>query len=195
MLKLFQVFFYTGVFYTVISFLLGYLMDFAGIGGDADVDVDVDVDADVDLDVNGDISGAAVSPLKPIIIAAFATVFGGTGMIFAKKGYSAPASVAAALALGLGTAFLLYRFIIVPLHRAQNTSAVSQTVLVGSLARAALHMEGESFGKINYTVEGNTYSAPAKSIDGKAIAKGAPVVIIDIKKNVFYVKEVKGGSV
>lgn len=191
MLKLFQVCFYTGTAYTVIGFLLGHLLDFSGFDGD----VDIDMDMDLDLDAAGDVSGASVSPIKPIIIAAFATVFGGAGMIFLRNGYSKPISAAAASALGLAVAFMLYRLIIVPLHRIQNTSAVSQAALVGNLARAALPMEEKSFGKINYTIEGNIYSAPAKSIDGKAISKGAPVVIIDIKKNVFYVKEVKGGSV
>jgi membrane protein implicated in regulation of membrane protease activity len=196
MLKLFQVCFYTGVLYTVISFLLGHLLDFAGAGIDVDVDVDVDISIDTDtgIDLDGDIPGVAVSPLKPVTIAAFITVFGGTGMILLKNNYSALVALAAAAALGLSVSYMLYRFLIVPLSRAQNTSAVSQAELVGGLAYTSLAMKDKEYGKIKYTVEGNTYSAPAKSIDGRAIAKGVPVVIIDIKKNTFYVKEVKGGS-
>ncbi|MDF2519994.1 MAG: hypothetical protein K0R84_622 [Clostridia bacterium] len=196
MLLLFQVCFYTGVFYTVISFILGHLLDFAGVDGDVDVDVDVDMDIDIDgdIDVDGDLSGATVSPLKPITIAAFVTVFGGTGMILLKNGYSALISLVLSAAIGFMISYLLYRFIVVPLYRAQNTSAVSQAELIGGLAYAALPMKGGSFGKIHYSVGGNTYSAPAKSIDGAEVSKGVPVVIIDIKKNVFYVKEVKGGS-
>jgi membrane-bound ClpP family serine protease len=89
---------------------------------------------------------------------------------------------------------MLYRFIIIPLTRAQNTSAVPQAELMGSLAYATLSMKDKDFGKIHYSVGGNTYSAPAKSVDGKLIAKGVPVVIIEINKNTFYVKEVKGGN-
>lgn len=194
MLQLFQVCFYTGVLYTVISFVLGHLLDFAGVGGDVDGDIDVDGGIDSDFDLHGDMAGMSVSPLKPITIAAFVTVFGGTGMILLKNNYSAFVSLAAALVLGFATSYLLYRLIIVPLYRAQNTSAVSQAALVGSLAYAALPMKDKSYGKIRYTVEGNTYSAPAISVDGRVIAKGVPVVIIDIKKNTFYVKEIKGGS-
>jgi membrane protein implicated in regulation of membrane protease activity len=198
MLKLFQVCFYTGVLYTVISFILGHLLDFAGVGGDIDVDIDVDVDIDIDvdggIDSHTDIAGVHVSPFKPITIAAFVTVFGGVGMIFLKNNYNALVALAAAAVFGFATSYLLYRFLLVPLYRAQNTSAVSQAELVGSLAYTALSMKDESFGKIRYTVEGNTYSAPAKSVDGRVIAKGVPVVIINIKKNIFYVKEVKGGS-
>ncbi|MDF2532857.1 MAG: hypothetical protein K0Q65_2438 [Clostridia bacterium] len=194
MLKLFQVCFYTGVLYTVISFLLGHLLDFAGAGIDVDVDVDISIDTDTGIDLDGDIPGVAVSPLKPVTIAAFITVFGGTGMILLKNNYRALVALAAAAALGLAVSYMLYRFLIVPLSRAQNTSAVSQAELVGGLAYTSLAMKDKEYGKIKYTVEGNTYSAPAKSIDGRAIAKGVPVVIIDIKKNTFYVKEVKGGS-
>jgi len=200
MLKLFQVCFYTGVLYTIISFVLGHLLDFAGIGGDVDVDIDIDIDLDLDLDVDGGIDldgnmpGIGISPLKPITIAAFVTVFGGTGMIFLNNNYSALISVTVAAAIGFTVSYLLYRLIVVPLYKAQNTSAVSQKELIGGLAHSALSMKDESFGKIIYTIEGNTYSAPAKSIDGKVIAKGVPVVIIDIKKNLFYVKEIKGGS-
>lgn len=194
MLKFFQVCFYTGVLYTVISFVLGHILDFAGLGGDVDTDIDIDIDTDAGIDLDSDIQGAAVSPLKPVTIAAFITVFGGVGMIFLNNNYNAVIALAAATASGLSVSYMLYRLIIVPLTRAQNTSAVSQAELLGSLAYTALAMKDKSFGKIHYTVEGNTYSAPAKSIDGRLIAKGVPVVIIDINKNIFYVKEVKGGS-
>jgi hypothetical protein len=194
LLKLFQVCFYTGVLYTVISFLLGHLLDFAGAGVDIDTDIDVDIDLDGGIDIHSDMPGVSVSPLKPVTIAAFATVFGGTGMILLKNNYSGLFSVTAAAALGLTVSYLLYRLIIVPLYNAQSTSAVSQRELVGSLAYATLSMQDKRFGKIHYTVEGNTYSAPAKSVDGRIIAKGVPVVIINISKNIFYVKEVKGGS-
>ena len=187
MLKLFQVCFITGTLYTVISFVLGHLLDFAGVDGD------IDTDADIGLD--GDVSGVAVSPLKPITIASFVTVFGGVGMIFIKNGHGVLIALAAAMGIGFAVAFAIYRFIVVPLYKAQNTSAVSQKELIGCLAYAALNMKGETFGKIRYTVEGNTYSAPAKSIDGASIPTGAPVVVININKNVFYVKQVKGGNV
>lgn len=200
MLKLFQVCFFTGVLYTVISFVLGNLLDFAGVGGDVDIDMDIDIDVGSGIDVEAgnvsdvDMPGATISPLKPVTIAAFITVFGGAGMIFIKSGYSTAIALAAATLLGLTVSYLLYRLIIVPLTKAQSTSAIPQAELVGSLAYATLDMKDKEYGKIHYSVGGNTYSAPAKSIDGKMIAIGVPVVIIDINKNTFYVKEVKGGK-
>lgn len=205
MLRIFQICFATGVLFTVVSFVLGRISDFADTGTDIDLDMDVDMDMDADLDVSveggaeldagtvTDASGVPVSPLKPIIITTFVTVFGGAGMICMIKGLSQAAAAVLALFSGLAVSFLLYRFVVVPLYRAQNTSAISQKVLKGALAKVTLAIRGSRFGKISYTVNGNTYSAPAKSVDGTDIEREAPVVIINIEKNTFYVKKIKGG--
>jgi membrane protein implicated in regulation of membrane protease activity len=201
-LKVFQVCFATGVLFSILSFIMGRISDFDHMGVDTDIDNDIDTDfsTDTDFDVDTDMSVEVeavpelpVSPLKPIVITAFVTVFGGIGMICTIKGYSQAAAVVIALISGAAAAFLLYRFIIVPLYRAQNTSAISQKQLRGALAKVSLAINGNLFGKITYTVSGNSYSAPARSIDGEDIERGVPVVIISIEKNTCYVKQRKGG--
>ncbi|TAH56971.1 MAG: hypothetical protein EWM52_12040 [Methanosarcina mazei] len=114
-------------------------------------------------------------------------------MICTIKGLSQGLAAIIALISGASAAFLLYRFIIVPIYRAQNTSAISQKELKGALAKVTLAINGNFFGKISYTFNANTYSAPAKSIDGKDIERGVPVVIINIERNTFYVKRIEGG--
>ncbi len=189
MLKLFQVCFFTGLFYAIISFLLGHIFEFAGV--DADVDIDGGVDIDVDLD--GGFSAGSVSPLKPIVIASFVLVFGGVGIICLKKSLTEFVALILALSIGFLIAFILYRFLVVPLYRAQNTSAVSHRELIGTMAKVTLAIKGKAYGKIQYIVNGNTYGAPTKSVDDTDIEKGADVVIIEINKNTFYVKKIKGG--
>lgn len=173
MLRLFQICFLTGTAYTVISFLLGQLFDF------------VDIDGDVDFD--GDVTGVNVSPLKPIIIVAFTTVFGGIGIISIKVGLSAILALLIAVCSGLFIAFIIYKYIVVPLYKAQNTSAASQTELIGHRAKMKLGTKGDSFGRVTYVVNGNIYTAPAKSLDGKEISRDEDVIIVDIRKNVFFV--------
>jgi membrane-bound ClpP family serine protease len=182
---------------------MGRISDFthmgvdSGIDGDIDTDFNTDTDFAVDTDMGVSIPGEApelsVSPLKPIVITTFVTVFGGIGMICIINGLSQVAAAVIALMSGAVAAFLLYRLIIVPLYRAQNTSAISQRELRGALAKVTLAIKGSLFGKISYTAGGNTYSAPARSIDGEDIETGIPVVIISIEKNTFYVKRIKGG--
>lgn len=192
MQKVFQICFYTGLLYTVISFLLGQIFEFAGGGGgDVDTSIDADVGGGVDLD---GLSVATVSPLKPIVIASFVTVFGGVGIICLKKDLSIILSSIIALGIGFMISYILYKFIVVPLYKSQSTSAVSDRELIGGLAKTTLGIKGSSFGRISYIVNSNTYSAPARSVDDMDIEKGTNVVIIKIEKNIFYVKKIKGGN-
>ncbi len=173
MLRFFQICFLTGTAYTVISFLLGQLFDF------------VDIDGDVDFD--GDVTGVSVSPLKPIIIVAFTTVFGGIGIISIKAGLASIIALLIASASGLFIAYIIYRFVVTPLYKAQNTSASSQTELIGHKGVMKLGTKGDSFGRISYTLNGNIYTSPAKSLDGKEINRDETVIIVEIHKNVFFV--------
>ena len=218
MQKLFEVCFATGAIFTVVSFILSHLHGFngpqleggldgglEGLDAGADIDLGIDVDSSIDADVSGtevetsigtvstQVGPVPVSPLKPVVLASFITVFGGVGMICQNNGFDPAIAAVIAGVSGISISYVLYRFLVVPLYRAQNTSAVSQRELKGGLAKAVLSMKNNEFGKITYAVAGNTYSAPAKSIDGVEIKSGADVVIIDIKKNVFYVKQIKGG--
>lgn len=201
MIKVFQICFATGAIFTVVSFVLGQLTHFIGMdshmdvgsGGHADISGGGHIDTVVDGHVDAQLPFFPVSPLKPIVIASFVTVFGGIGMICQILHYSTLMSVLVALFTAFATSSLLYSFIVVPLYKAQNTSAVSQKALIGAIAKTTLPIKTKQYGKITYCINGNTYSAPALSVDKKDIEMGAHVVIIDIKKNTFYVKEIKGG--
>lgn len=155
-----------GVGYTVISFMLGNLLSLGDFGGDADV---------------------SVSPMRPAPIAAFLTVFGGTGLIFVESSNYIVA-VSTASILGILTAFVIYRFILIPLHKAQNTSTVEKQSLIGHIATVTEKIFEGQYGKITYYVNGNTLSSPAKSEDGDEIAVGTSVEIMHIEKNTYYVK-------
>jgi len=157
----------------VVSLVMGQLFDF------------LDFDGDIDLD--GDIFGLPVSPLKPIIIMSFITTFGGIGIIALNKGLGSITSLVIALSSGLLVAILLYNFVVVPLYKSQNTSAISKEELIGYNAKTKVSIIGNNFGSITYTINGNTYSAPAKSIDGMDIYVGEEVRIVSIEKNTFYV--------
>lgn len=175
MIRFFYICFYTGVLYTAVSFILGQVFDFMGL------------DSDVDLD--GDFFGFGISPLKPIIIAAFVTVFGGIGIIAEKNNLGDYISLLIALVTALGISFLIFRFILVPLYRHQSKDVVDKNGLIGHIAKVRLTIKDGNFGKIIYVVEGNTYSAPAKSDSNETIDKGDEVVIVEIRDNVFYVKK------
>ncbi len=173
MLTIYQVCFRVGVLFTIVSFILGQFLDF--------------MDFDGDLDLDGDIHGIAVSPFKPVVITAFITVFGGVGIMGLDKELSQILTLIVAVIAAFVVAWLFYKLVIVPLHKAQNTSAISQTEIIGFKAKVDLTITGTSFGKISYVIGGNTYTAPAKSQNGEDILKDEIVVISSIKDNVFFV--------
>lgn len=201
MLLLFQVCFIVGLGYALISFLLGHLLGFLNLGGDfgggdasgdfGDVGGDIgdmSLDSGMDFSASGGDAGSdiGVSPFKPTIIAAFLGVFGGAGMIIYPY-FIVYVVFALAGLVGLAISFLMYRFVYIPLYRAQNTSAVEKQSLVGRLAKVSEYIPQGKYGKITYYVNGNTYTAPAKSESGDEIKRNTEVEIVAIVKSTYYV--------
>lgn len=154
-----------GVCYAVIGFIFGEVI------GHGDTDV------------------TSLSPLKPSVIAAFIIVFGGAGLIFLHV-FDGNIITAVPLAglIATAVAYAFYRFIIVPLSRAQNTTAIEKQALIGRKARVTEKIPQGQYGKITYVVNDSTYTAPAKAVSGEEIARNSPVEIVSIEKNTYYVR-------
>lgn len=161
--------FWVGVIYTVVTFFLGGLFDVIHLGFHGNAD-------------------GFISPLKPITIVSFITVFGGIGIVGSEHRYNGIIVFIIAVILGALTSFLLYKFLILPLSKAQNTSAVFQEEIVGMTATVISPIASNGFGTIAYIVNGSKYNAPAQHVSKKAVKQGEKVIIYAIKNNVFYVE-------
>jgi membrane protein implicated in regulation of membrane protease activity len=172
----FTICFGVGVGYAVISFVLG-LFSFI------DIDMDFDIgDNDFDISIGG-----YVSFLKPSVICAFITVFGGVGLILLKPlGWFFAAMSGAGL--GVVVAFIMWKYVFVWLKKMQNTSVSEQQSFIGLAAKVTEYIPQGKYGKITYYSNGNTYSAPAKSESGEGILRNTSVTIVYIKKNTYYVR-------
>ncbi|SHK33067.1 NfeD family protein [Paramaledivibacter caminithermalis] len=170
MFLIYKITFITGILYAVATLILGHLFD------------SLDFDGDVDFPI------LSFIPIKPITIVTFITVFGGVGIMATLNGFSTVVSLIISLAIAYITTFIIYKLLVLPLFKAQNTSAASQKDLIGMTANVTSKIMENGFGQITYTNKGNTYSSPAKSINNKAIERGTEVVIISIDNNVFYVE-------
>lgn len=184
--QVYTIVFWVGVIYTVVTFLMGGLLGLVHLDGH--VDTHVGSHFDTHIDGHGVSPTFTVFPLKPITIVSFLTVFGGIGMMGTFKGLNAVLLFVIALASGLIAAFILYKFIVVPLYKAQNTSAFSRKKLIGMKAKVISPILEEGFGVIAYAVNGRKYNAPAQHIGKKAVAQGEEVIIYEIKDNTFYVQ-------
>jgi membrane protein implicated in regulation of membrane protease activity len=194
--KMYTIIFLVGVIYTVVTFLMGSLFSFAHLDGHIDAHTDCDIGGHLDTHIDG--AGTSptltVSPLKPIVIVSFITVFGGIGMIGTRYGLNSILTLLLALISGRIVSFMLYKFVVVPLYKAQNTSAVFQQSLIGVKALVISPIMEDGFGVISYVVGGSKHNAPAKHINKEAVAQGEEVTICEIKNNTFFVQSLSEKS-
>ncbi|WHH60323.1 NfeD family protein [Petroclostridium sp. X23] len=176
MLRAYQILFIIGVSYTLLSSILGSFLDSFDLGGDIDPGVDV--------------PWLNISPLKPIVIMSFITVFGGVGWLGSYRGWSSYVIFIAAVFSGFIIAFILFRLVLVPLYKIQdNQKIASHRYLIGTPAKVISPIMEKGFGTISYMFNGNKYTAPCRDIDNRYIGAGKEVIIHKIEKNTFYVAQ------
>jgi len=169
--NIYKILFTVGLAYTAITTILGAAFDVFDIGGD------IDLDGDLPL----------LNIFKPINIVSFITVFGGVGLIGIKNELNQAINFCIALGSGLIVSFLINRFIVIPLQKAENTSAPTNEDLIGLKATVITTIFENGFGTISYSFKGNKYTSPAKHLEGKEVKKGEKVRIWEIRDKVFYV--------
>jgi membrane protein implicated in regulation of membrane protease activity len=155
-----------GAGFVVLSFIFGQVF------GAIDIDFDT----------------AAASPFKPVFIALFLTAFGGLGLIFVPVLGDWAAATIGALG-GLALAYLVFRFILLPLKRWQNTTVHDRQHIIGHQAKVTESIAQGGFGKITYIINEKIVSGPAKSESGALIPKNTQVEIVYIEKNIYFVRE------
>lgn len=173
MLLLFQVCFFVGIALIIISLLLGSLFDIAGMDG-----------------LNLDFGGSSLAlPVSPIVFVLFTAIFGGIGWLLTDSvpGLLVLFTLLIAIVSGVIICFLVQHFIVTPLKKAQNTSAPEVHDLIGLPAMVSETIMENGFGEIRYVINGNSYTSPSKSIDGRELKAGVNVAICWIEGYVFYV--------
>lgn len=197
LVNIFLYIFLFGLIFTIVSLVLGFTN---GIGLDLGGDADVDLDAGSDADGSGS-DGPGV--LNMPTITAFLTWFGGAGYIFSRSlNLGAILTVPLALASGvLGGAIMF--FVIARLLWPMMTKPMSKTdfQLPGTPARVVSSIREGGVGEIVYTKSGSRFTAGARNVDNRSIAKGEEVVILRYERGIAYVQSVesilgaKGGEV
>ncbi len=193
MAQIYQGLFWFGVLYAVAGFFLGHL----GGGDSLDSGGEFSVGGHGAEGLHGPEPGAEgpaaadgaghPSPLKPLVIASFFIVFGATGLTAERFAWTFGQALALAVILGGLVSTALFRYVVVPLYRLQNTSAATRDDLIGIEALVTTPIYKDGFGTISYRVNDTIYNAPAKSLTGKFIAQGERPVIIKFEGKAFIV--------
>jgi hypothetical protein len=173
--------FFLGVGYAIFVAVTG------GLGG-GDVpgaDIDVPGGAEIggaDLPAAGlDAPDVNVSPLSPITIASFVTIFGGLGVITLQftdvdPRWSLLIATAGAL-LGSGLMFLFYSRILIG---SQATTQVQRRELIGLEAEVSVPIGENNAGQVSYVTKAGRMFSTARSLDGRPIARGQFVRIVRV---------------
>jgi membrane protein implicated in regulation of membrane protease activity len=135
----------------------------------------------------------SISPLSPMTMATFSTVFGGTGLILTKMFglniyVTLPASVGVGLLVAAGVFGIFYRVF----QAVQASSEVELGTLVGKHAEVVEAISERGVGQVAYVSGGGRFTATCRSEDGVAIDRFSPVEIVRVVGNTLYVRPLAG---
>lgn len=149
----------------------------ADAGGDGHVEVGI-----------GD-SFPGLSAWSPTVISAFVSTFGGVGYLSLVEWQAGtPLSILAGLVGGIAFAFFVFWGMNKIFAAVQSSSDVQVSGLKGKPAEIITPIPEGGVGEISYVAGGTRLCAPARSVSGKAVPRGATVVIVRITPTIYYVK-------
>lgn len=175
------------VYFALFFVGLGYALFIAVTGGLSDIDMpDVDIPGagvhigGADIAAGGiDAPDVSVSPLSPMTIATFVTVFGGVGVITIQLFNASPGvSLIISLLSGLACAGLMYLFYSQFLIRSQGSSEVRRGELIGLHAQVTVPIGENAMGQVTYRAKAGRMNSMARSLDGSPIPRGQFVEIV-----------------
>lgn len=135
----------------------------------------------------GGASSAHISWFNASTIMAFLAWFGGTGFLLTRHSHFLVfTSLVIAVAAGLFAGWVVFKFM-VKLNDPPMTSEDRR--VEGALGTISMPIRENGTGEIIFAVGGTRRCAGARSGDGKAIDKGAEVVIERYEKGIAYVKK------
>lgn len=131
-----------------------------------------------------------LSPVSPMIIAGFITVFGATGVVLhAVTDLGTGVIVLIAFASGFVGGFILWFLLSKIIRAVSGTSEARVAELIGTEAEVITPIRASGVGEIAYVVGGTRYTAPARSIDNNPIERNKIVRIVKIVGTTYFVKE------
>ena len=164
--------FFIGLGYAVIVGLAGHLF-----GGDVH---------DIHMDVGTDLP---ISPLSPTVVATFLTGFGGGGLL-ANSYFQLSLGKGVLVALLTGTLLSCGTFGVLTLlfRNTQAGSEYSVQDMVGRIVQIITPIPENGTGEVALIAKGTRITGPARTEDGKPIARNTPVEIVRVVANVYYVR-------
>jgi len=132
-----------------------------------------------------------ISPVNVFTVLAFTTWFGGAGYLLHRSAIfsSTVVLVTAATVSGVAGAMLLWAMLFKVLLPHESVLDVADTQMEGVVASVSNGIRaGDGIGEIIFSQTGARRASPAKSDDGRAIERGAEVVVLRYERGIAYVR-------
>jgi len=178
----------------LISFLLGFGLSLVALlAGSVELHLPhLDVHHGVHLHLDAHTHGGGGAGELPWFnfgtIAAFLAWFGGTGYLLQNYfGWVFVAVLGLATVSGLGGAAIVFLFLARVLMSKEAALDPADYDMVGVLGKLSIPIRENGTGELIYSQEGVRRVTGARSDDGKAIPKGAEVVVTRYEKGIAYV--------
>jgi hypothetical protein len=133
--------------------------------------------------------GIHISWLNASTVLAFLAWFGGTGYMLTRYSHVHTFFVVAVATLaGLAAGWVVLRFLIKLVGPSDEPLREEDRRITGAIATVSMTIRENGTGEIIFPLGGGRRCSGARSEDGKAIEKGAEVVIERYEKGIAYVK-------
>ncbi|MFH1516088.1 MAG: hypothetical protein ABIG42_11605 [bacterium] len=134
-----------------------------------------------------------LSPVSPMIISGFITIFGAAGIIsqqMIRKDFPQIVVPLIAVAVGFLGAALLWMALSAIIRAVLGSSESIIAELVGHEAEVITPIRGANVGEIAYINRGSRYTAPARCLDKTDVERNRIVKIVKIVGTTYFVKEI-----
>ena len=135
-------------------------------------------------------AGRGWSAINGFTVTAFLCWFGGAGYLLERySAFVVPLIVLAAVLSGLIGAAILWAALFRFLLPRERVLTAEETEMAGVVAKVSDQIrDGSGIGEIIFSQTGSRKCAAARSEDGRAIERGAEVVVLRYERGVAYVK-------
>jgi len=174
-----------GLLFTIISAVAGHFF-----GGHDGADIGTGGHAEAGF---ADSGLPGISFFSPTVLASFVTSFGACGLILKSIEATSPLYISApvsALAGGIIALGVLWLFNTM-FKKTQSSSESRVATLLGLTASVLTPIPEGGVGEIAYVQGGTRYTAPARSVDGKAVNASKGVRITRIVGTQFFVEVIE----
>jgi len=134
-------------------------------------------------------AGGGMSPINFGTLTAFLAWFGGAGYLL-KQYYGVWSWIALGLAMvsGIAGAAIVFWFLVKVLLASEHNLDPADYEMVGVLGRVTNPIRASGTGEIVFSQGGTRRTSGARSDDGRAIQKGAEVMVTRYAKGIAYVR-------